>query len=214
VKAADDINELISETIAKGEDLFETRFSYAGIEFVDAEGFHEFIGDCRLILKKLEPMSDIWLDGIPTDRSNHYVSALMAQGTIRSIGDALQKGRLTTARELATAEILADLLEQADILASSKYYRASAVILRAILEERLRKLCEANNCMPSQNRPTIEHYKQRLYSANVIDKVVQKRIDWMAGVGNAAAHNLSDFRDADVPTLYKDILDFLARFSA
>ena len=110
--------------------------------------------------------------------------------------------------------MLSDLLEQAEVLLAAKYHRAAAIVLRTILEERLRKLCEANGCFPGAAKPTIELYKQALYAATVIDKIVQKKVDWMAGVGNGAAHNLPEYRDEDVPILYKDTLDFLSRFSA
>ena len=43
--------------------------------------------------------------------------------------------------------------------------------------------------------------------------IVVKDIDWMAGVGNAAAHNLPEYNDADVPQLYQRITAFLTRFS-
>jgi uncharacterized protein DUF4145 len=211
---SDDIKALVAETIQKGDALISAPFQDGfGRKFVDVQKYHEFLGSCRLVLNLLGSFGDVWEEGIPKQDINHLTSAMMAQGTLDSIREALEKGRLSTIQELATAEVLSDLIEQAEALADKKFYRAAAVILRAILEERLRKLCEASACMPSQNKPTIEHYKQALYSTKVIDKVVQKKIDWMAGVGNAAAHNLPEFRDDDVPILYKDTLDFLARFS-
>jgi hypothetical protein len=88
------------------------------------------------------------------------------------------------------------------------------VILRAVLEERLRKLCDSNRCTPRTSRPTIESFKQSLYAAKVIDNIVAKDIDWMAGVGNAAAHRKPAYNDGDVPQFYQRVTAFLARFSA
>jgi hypothetical protein len=81
-----------------------------------------------------------------------------------------------------------------------------------VLEERLRKLCAGHGCIPAVPRPTIETFKQSLYAAHVIDKIILKDIEWMAGVGNAAAHNLPEFNAADVPQLYQRVTAFLARF--
>src|SRR5438552_8450614 len=106
------------------------------------------------------------------------------------------------------AEVLGDLLEHAEELLRSKFYLAAAIVMRAILEERLRKLCGCNACQPTVNRPTIEHFKQSLYAANVIDKIVAKDIDWMASIGNAAAHQLLEYKDADVPHLYTRLTAF------
>ena len=103
-----------------------------------------------------------------------------------AISNALGKGRLVTIEEAVSAEVLGDLLEHAEELIKAKYHLAAAIILRAVLEERLRKLCESNNCMPTSQRPTIESFKQSLQAATVIDKIGVKDIDWMAGVGNAA----------------------------
>ena len=47
----------------------------------------------------------------------------------------------------------------------------------------------------------------------MIDKLVVKDIDWMAGVGNAAAHHLTEYKDEDVPQLYQRTVAFLSRFS-
>jgi hypothetical protein len=68
--------------------------------------------------------------------------------------------------------------------------------------------------MPAAQRPTIENFKQSLYAAHVIDKIVVKDVDWMAGVGNAAAHHLPEYKDEDVPQLYQRVSAFLTRFSA
>lgn len=48
----------------------------------------------------------------------------------------------------------------------------------------------------------------------MIDTLVMKDVDWMAGVGNAAAHHLPEYKDEDVPQLYQRTVAFLTRFSA
>ena len=97
--------------------------------------------------------------------------------------------------------------------AETLYGLSSKKAARAVLEERLRKLCATNNCMPTVSRPTIENFKQSLHGAHVLDKLVVKDLDWMAGVGNAAAHNLPEYKDDDVPQLYQRMTAFLIRFS-
>jgi hypothetical protein len=61
-----------------------------------------------------------------------------------SIANALAKGRLATIDELVSAEVLGDLLEHAEELLKSHFNLAAAIILRAVLEERLRKMCASN----------------------------------------------------------------------
>jgi len=133
-------------------------------------------------------------------------------GTASEINEALTKGRLSTIEELVSASVLGDLIEQAEMLIEQEYFMAAAVVLRAVLEERLRKLCEARALSIEAKRPTMEHFRQALANASVVDKIVAKKIDWMASIGNAAAHNLPSFKSSDVPDLYKSILDFLDKF--
>ncbi len=135
-------------------------------------------------------------------------------GNAEELRDAITKGRLASIEEKVSAAVLADLVEHAEVLIEQHFHLAAAVILRAVLEERLRKLCESHALiLGGSSKPTIESFKQALAKANVIDKIVAKKIDWMAGVGNAAAHNLQTFNPSDVPSLYKDTLDFLDKFA-
>ncbi len=183
---------------------------------IQAQPFAHLHTSVRLLIDRLGGYGlgkEVLTQGMPkvTNETNESVHRI--KGLLDSVSNALQHGRLATVEELITADILTDLLEQAGALLAAEYFLPAAVILRAILEERLRKLCVTHNCPPSVPKSTIEHFKQALYAAKVIDKITQKKIDWMAGVGNAAAHNLPEFRDQDVPVLFKDTLDLLARFS-
>lgn len=205
------VSELLLEAAKVRQSVRQHEFSE---DTVNAQMFSKLHAEYRLLAKKLGSYGEIWTTGIPDNHVNTVSALELLHGNLMALKNALDMGRLSTIQELVTAEILTDLLEQAEVLLAAKYHRAAAIILRTILEERLRKLCEAEGCFPTASKPTIEHYKQALYSATVIDKIVQKKIDWMAGVGNSAAHNLPEYREEDVPTLYKDTLDFLARFAA
>ena len=214
MKAIEDIKAFVVDLLAEGDALMKTQFQdHYGSEYVNHQAYHKFLAGFRLLLTRLSPYGATWNSVLPATNENYVVFAMQVQGCLQAIDESLKKGRLSTVQELVTSEVLSDLLEQAEVLLTARYQRAAAIILRTILEERLRKLCESNRCLPTATKPTIEHYKQALYSATVIDKIVLKKIDWMAGVGNSAAHNLPEYRDEDVPTLYKDALDFLSRFS-
>lgn len=169
---------------------------------------------CRLLVEMLGPFGKVWDKMLQEPEDNGIGSFVRISATLDTIASALDKGRLATIEELVSAQVLGDLLEHAEELLNAKYNLAAAIILRAVLEERLRKLCASNNCLPTAQRPTIESFKQSLQSAQVIDKIVVKDIDWMAGVGNAAAHRLPEYKDQDVPQLYQRVTAFLTRFSA
>lgn len=191
-----------------------TRKNAYGRDAVDDGGLHGLIAGCRLLVAKLGPFGQVWDAMLQPPDDSLRTSFDKASSVLDAIATALAKGRLATVEELVSAEVLGDLLEHAEELLNAKYNLAAAIILRAVLEERLRKLCFSHNCLPTAQRPTIESFKQALYSAQIVDKLVVKDIDWMAGVGNAAAHRLPEYKDEDVPQLYQRVTAFLNRFSA
>ena len=166
----------------------------------------------ELLLHKLGRFGSIWAKAFEPAK-NEYYSLRNMLGAATVILEAITKGRLSTIEERISAAFLGDLMEQAEVLIEGKFFLAAAVVLRAVLEERLRKLCEVHNLPLPVSKPTMEHFKQALAAAEVIDNIVAKNIDWMASVGNAAAHKLETFKPGDVPALYRLMLDFLAKFS-
>ena len=214
MKASKDLIEFVEDLRKEAEGVRQTKQSGDFADFVDRGKLTRLVAGCRLLVTKLGPFGQVWdkmLQPPPDNRTNHFENI---SAVLDSIADALAKGRLATVEEMVSAEVLGDLLEHAEELLKANYDLAAAIILRAVLEERLRKLCESNKCMPTAARPTIKHFKQSLYSVQVIDKLVMKDVDWMGGVGNAAAHNLPEYKSVDVPQLYQRLTAFLTRFSA
>jgi hypothetical protein len=166
----------------------------------------------RLLIHRLGTFGSIWAKAFdPGEDLSDAARRMM--GNAEELRDAVTKGRLTSIEERISAAVLGDLVEHAEVLIEQQFNLAAAVVLRAVLEERLRKLCESHSLPLPVQRPTIEHFRQALAKAEIIDRIVAKKIDWMAGVGNAAAHNLETFNPSDVPGLYKDTLDFLDKFA-
>ncbi len=104
-------------------------------------------------------------------------------------------------------------MDQAEYLFNQGYILASGVISRAVLEERLKKLCDQNNCQPAKQRPTIIDYNTNLYKDQVYDKIIFKNVDSMAAIGNDVAHNKPNVKKEDVERLLHDLNSFLQRFS-
>jgi hypothetical protein len=166
----------------------------------------------KLLLRKLGSFGDVWMDAFEPGQ-NEYCDIRNMLGCAIEIADAITKDRLSTIEESVSADVLGDLVEHAEVLMEQSFHLAAAVVLRAVLEERLRKLCASHGLAVTATRPTMENYKQALATGGIVNKIVAKKIDWMAGVGNAAAHNLPTFNSNDVPDLYKSTLDFLEKFT-
>jgi hypothetical protein len=215
MRASKELTEFVDDLCREAATVYATiqRNDFGG-RWVDHGKLMGLVAGCRLLVEKLGPMGKTWYAMLKEPPDSNLEHFERINSTLVTIAKALKTGRLATVEEVVSAEVLGDLLEHAEELLKAKYNLAAAIILRAVLEERLRKLCASNNCLPTAQRPTIENFKQSLYAAQVIDKIVVKDIDWMAGVGNAAAHHLPEYKDEDVPQLYQRVTTFLTRFSA
>jgi hypothetical protein len=182
MKASQDLIDYIEDLRKEAASVRSTRREVSGLEYVDTGKFNGLMAGCRLLVAKLGPFfGKVWDEMLQPPSDNRKSSFDKINGVLDSIASALAKGRLATIEEVVSAEVLGDLLEHAEELLRSRFNLAAAIILRAVLGERLRKLCASNGCVPNVQRPTVENFKQSLYAAQVIDKIVVKDINWMAG---------------------------------
>jgi hypothetical protein len=133
---------------------------------------------------------------------------------LETIKFALQGGLLARHEDLVVAATFADLNAQGSHLLSQGYFLAAGVIFRAVLEEKLRRLCERQQCTPAKERPKMNDFNQALYKCKppVYDKNTMLHVQVLASIGNDAAHNIPTLKAIDVERLRTGVEDFLARF--
>jgi len=113
------------------------------------------------------------------------------QGIANSVKHDYERGLLNSIRALIQADVFADFLEMGEYLLKEGYKDAAAVIIGAVLEDGVRKLCEKNGISTTNNngRPiTIDPMNAALAKAEVYSKLLQKQITTWAHVRNKAAH--------------------------
>jgi hypothetical protein len=218
-KSQEVIASFAKKLIEDGNSLLQTQFeaktsSFTTDKFVDVQKYHQWCASCRLLVQQLGPFAEPYKE-VLTDqkRSNNTTKVLSMLGALESVVESVEHGRLAAFEDIVFAEAFTNLIEQGEYLIEMDYRLAAAVIFRAVLEERLRRLCDVHNVLPEKPRPTIADYNQSLYKGLVYDKIVMKHVDAMAAVGNAAAHGTDDFNAADVTQLHANLIPFLARFS-
>jgi len=118
-------------------------------------------------------------------------------------------GYLASVSALITAEVFDDFLEQAEYLFKQDYYQAAAVIAGAVLEDTLRKMCDANSIsLPA--KPGLDWMNAELVKKGVYNKLVLKEITFLADLRNKAAHGLWDqFGKTDVENMLKHVREFV-----
>jgi hypothetical protein len=114
--------------------------------------------------------------------------------------------------------VLADFLEMADDLQRSGYKDAAAVIAGSTLEEHLRKLATKNAIAtekPDGSARKADSMNVDLAKVPVYNKLIQKSVTaWLDLRNNAAHGRYSEYDDAQVAALIRDVRDSAARHPA
>ncbi len=139
-----------------------------------------------------------------------FTDLLALHGILLAAHTDYLQGFMADAKLLVSAEIFADLLTQAEVLLDHDYKDAAAVLIRAILEDALRRLAKAHNIEPGP-RDTTQALNDKLYKEAVYTLLQHKEITAKTQIGNDAAHGHPEkYNKADVQAY----LDFVQRFLA
>ena len=117
---------------------------------------------------------------------------------------------MSDAKLLVSAEVFADFLVQAEVLLEHDYKDAAAVIIRAVLEDGLRRICISKSISVNA-RAGVDDLSTALVRQNVITAIQKKEIDAKREIGNAAAHGRFDeFTKQDVVAFHEFVQRLLS----
>lgn len=129
------------------------------------------------------------------------------KGIFKAAKSDYEGGYLFTVDSLISAEILDDVIEQANYLFSKDYKDAACIVGRVALETSLKKLCDRNSILHGK----LDKMNADLCKAGVYNIGMQKQITAWADRGNKAAHGLWDeYTKDDVQDMLKGIARFIA----
>jgi hypothetical protein len=146
------------------------------------------------------------------DRSfdNGVINANTMKGILEAALVDYTQGFMVDNKLLVSAEVFADFLVQAEILLENDYKDAAAVVIRAVLEDSLRRVCDANR-IATDKRDGVHQLAEKLHKANVLTKVQFMEVEAKKEVGNAAAHGrFADYSKADVVAFHEFVQRLLA----
>ncbi|WP_284079302.1 DUF4145 domain-containing protein [Herbaspirillum aquaticum] len=124
--------------------------------------------------------------------------------------DDYEGGFLVSVRVLVEAELFDSELDQARHLLTSGYVAAAAVTTRVVLETALRQLCQRNGIALN----SVERMNADLVKAAIYNSLQQKRITYLAGIGNSAAHgDLQSYKKEDVQNMIQETEQLIAAFT-
>ena len=215
----ENISEFVQQLIQEGKNLLVFKFgvdlgTFSTEEFVPLQPFSKWCASCRLLVKQLGSFSKPWKKTLnEVEAVNSTMKVELMLGALESIAESIEKDRLTELEDLTLAEASANLIEQGEHLIKKKHYSAAAVIFRAVLEERLRRMCEVNKKLPSKRRPSLSDYINSLYKAKIFDKTLVKHLETMVATGNTAVEMYDEIKREKVEKFRSNLVAFLAQGS-
>ena len=181
--------------------------------WVDLQMFSKWHTSCKFLMSLIGDVAGPYRAFIDSEVANKTENAMKVQGVLESIKQANDNGLLLPIEDLIVADVFSDLLSQAEYLLSQNYHLAAGVLFRAVLEEKLRRMCDSNNCTLAKQRPTIADYNSQLYKEKIYDKITLKQVESIAAIGNEAAHNKGTLEKGDVVRFQSELNSFLSRWS-
>jgi len=160
----------------------------------------------NLLARVASPKSVYYRELAEADFTDH----LALRGILQAAANDYRQGYVADNTLLISAEVFSDLLVQAEILVENDYKDAAAVIVRAVLEDGLRRLSAASG-IAVEPKATIGKLNDRLYREKAYSLLKQKEITAKAQIGNDAAHgHFERYDKRDVESFLTYVRRFLA----
>lgn len=218
--AQQQIGRLLDGLITEGQAVLKTKWQPAGNwvtgppSYVDLAAFTKWRARCKLLSSLLGRVGRPWEKELTAVWNNKIEHAITTLGILEAIKVSATEGLLLELQDLILADAFGNLMGQAEYLLEQGYFLASAVVLRAVLEERLRRLADRHSVTISKSKPTLNDYNSELYKASVYDKITFKDVDALAAVGNAAAHADPALTADSVRTMHEGVVRILQKCSS
>jgi hypothetical protein len=135
-----------------------------------------------------------------------------ATGVLQAFVNAWDTGLLRSRELLISAELFEDALELGEYLLSKEYKDPAAVVVGAVLESALRKMCQLRN-IPLGGRETLEPLNVALakHDPPPYNAPMSKQITAWGSIRNDAAHGRWDQYDAQqVELMLQGVRNFIA----
>lgn len=214
-KVIDKLAELVTEAdeVLSNARVVHARPNVIGLsgEYVDSQRTSRWGVSCLSILHKFfGQSSDYYKQFEAVYRNMERPSQVKeAKGIIEAAKRDYEQGFISSPRIMIQAEIFDDLLEQAKSLLDGGYSGPAAVLAGCVLEDGLRKLCDASSIQLS-NKPKLDAMNSELAKAGVYSILIQKKITFLADIRNRAAHGRwTEFSEKDTESMIQEVRRFM-----
>jgi hypothetical protein len=182
------------------DDMIAMAF-HTDLEYVDGARYCGWKPQVEAALAKALGAESPFLRRFQEEEQGHLVGAVKLQvGVLRGALDAVRHGELSSLASLIVAEVFSDFLEMADHLQRAGHHVAAASLCGAVLEDSLRRLCDAHG-IAYNKRDGLDVLNKKLATASppVYHAFTKSSIDAWRGLRNDADHgHFAKVNPADV----------------
>lgn len=210
----------LDELIALGKKVLGSRRApspgHITDDFVDVQLANQWLTSCLSLLSRVFGEDSAHYQHIKEQFPSYpkWPNVEQAFGVLLAAKDDYKSESLFSLKKLVEAELFDEFLEQAEHLLEAGYYQPAAVVAGCVLEDGLRKLCQANG-VPLHDSPKLDWMNSELAKKGLYNKLTQKRVTAMADLRNSAAHGKwAEFDKSDVETMVRDVRDFMSKYYA
>jgi hypothetical protein len=129
---------------------------------------------------------------------------------LRAAKEDIERGLLNEWTILISAEVFDDLLEQAEHLLDNGYKDPAASLIGAVLEKKLRLMCEESD-IPVSDKDNIGSLNQKLFQNNTFSKPQMRQVAHWQSIRDSADHGkFEDYKTENVKNMLEGVRNFLA----
>jgi hypothetical protein len=209
------ILDRLRELVRRGDELRAQQMTGEYGEYVaDKQGVERWLTNCLSVLRLLgegAPHTARFSEAVA--RAQQWVTFLSnfdtMLGIVKAAAEDVEGGFLGERDLLVTADAFESLLEQAEHLLSNGYKDAAAVLVGAVLESSLRKLCDKRG-VAYTSKETMEPLNVKLAKDGAYQRLTHKMITTWGELRNNAAHGDFDkHSEADVRQMHQWVSGFV-----
>jgi hypothetical protein len=184
-----------------------------GFPTLDEDAFFEWKSNVENLIILTSGRDSVYYQNFINNVKNGYRSEVdIGIGILRALKEDLEKGCLTSVRDLVIAEVFTDFLDMAEHLLEKGYKDPAASLIGAVLEDGLRRIAEKHN-VTVKHDDDISSLNTRLANKEIYNRLIQKQIQVWKDIRNSADHGKFDEYNSDqVRLMLEGVRKFLAEY--
>lgn len=209
------IRERMDELIREGEQLWDENQKTPG-RITTPVRFSQWTTSCLNLLDHLSISTNRFVlefESWVRLETKEKVNVGAALGVLKSARDEYLRGFAVDYHLSVASAVFGDLLSQAEYLHGKDYLRASAVLLRAALEEALKMRAKAE-LLEISDKETITPllHKLKKPEVGIITELQSKHLEGVAKIGNDAAHSRPfEYQSEDIHRAIEEVRATIGR---